>query len=147
MDHFQSKRALVSDDAVVAIDVSFRAVGHSHSHACIIADHIFRAGGNLIAAVQDQMAGQHADASASIGGYRGAGLGAIDIEGPAADADAGARAVFYCAIGNVHQRIDAGKADAQAVLDRDACEIDSGIVVDKRTAAAIESNVLDSDPL
>ena len=103
VDHFQSKRALVSDDAVVAIDISFRAVGHSHSHACIIADHIFRAGGNLIAAVQDQMAGQHADASASIVCYRGAGLGAIHIESSAAYADAGARAVFDCAIGNVHQ--------------------------------------------
>src|SRR5512140_2655655 len=52
VNHFQSKRTLVAEDAVVAVDVGFRAVGNGDAHAGVVADHVFRPRGYAVTAVQ-----------------------------------------------------------------------------------------------
>src|SRR5207302_2978622 len=123
VDHQQAKRAVIAVDAVVAVDVALGAVDDFHAYSAVVADHVFRSRSDPIAAIEYQVRGAGRDSQPAVARDGGAGHVAVHVERSTVHAHARTRAVLDGAVGDVHQRIQAGQPDAGAVLDGDIGEI------------------------
>src|SRR5437016_13345537 len=108
---------MVADDAVIAIYVSFRAVGDLHTVTPVVADDGCRSRSNAIAAVQDQMSRLDHDSDSPIVSHGHAGVRAFQVESTATNTDSGAGTVLDGPAIEMGKRVHAGEADGGAVLD------------------------------
>src|SRR6266478_8802691 len=105
----QREFAAIVDDSIVGVNVGFGGAGNFHSSRAVVADDVFCSRCHAVAAIQDQVRGECGNSDSSVIGH---GNSAVHVEGAAAHADAGAGAALDGAVGEMHQRINAGEANA-----------------------------------